>query len=604
MKRWIALFFLAFVAVNQLSAQCSPAFTYQADTNNFVIFTNLTPSNAAFSYQWDFGDGSPIDTSTNPTHQYNSSGGFIVTLSVDSGTINCGTYLDTIFVNFCTSNFSYQQNINFFQFQNYSAASSSSFHYWDFGDGNYSSQKNPSHTYQFTGQYAVVLNVYDSLSNCFSSNMDSVVVHSLPCEANFNYATNKDTLVIQNQANNFNLISYDFGDSTSSSLANPTHIYAQSGTYVVCQTVRDTLNNCIDTFCDTVNIYIPPPCQAGFSFSVNEDSLFVQNNALNYQVLSYDFGDGNSSTSENPIHVYSQRGTYQLCQTVEDTLNNCIDTFCDSVTISIPPPCEAGFTFQFQGDSTYFQNTATNYDSLIYFFGDGNSSTLENPIHQYFNSGEYVVEQRVFNHRNCISIFRDTILVTISTSCVAKFDLALDTTKPSTLYLVNNSSNDNSNQYFWDFGDGNTSTDKNPTHQYAENKVYPICLRVSDTVLNCMSIYCDTVGLDSNGNILKSPGFTLKVIDGAAIGLNEKDNPLKELQLYPNPADDIISIKWPPKVNEINYHIFNINGQIIGNGKLTREDRNAINVSQLPTGIYWIQINNEENQLIKKMIKQ
>ncbi|MEX2379774.1 MAG: PKD domain-containing protein, partial [Vicingaceae bacterium] len=296
MKKWCFLVCFIFLSLNQLFSQCLPSFTYQADTNNFVIFTNQTPQNSAFTYQWDFGDGSAIDTSYSPTHQYSNSGSYVVMLSVDSGTITCGTILDTIYVNFCNAYFTAQTNNNVVQFQNSSAASSSSFHYWDFGDGNYSAQKNPIHTYQITGQYAVKLDVYDSLSGCFSSTFDSVIVTVPPCQANFNYATIKDTLFIQNQASNYQLISYDFGDSSTSTVENPTHIYNQSGTYFICQTVIDTLNNCTDTYCDSVNIYIPPPCLAGFTYSINEDSLFIQNTAANYQTLAYDFGDGNSSS--------------------------------------------------------------------------------------------------------------------------------------------------------------------------------------------------------------------------------------------------------------------------------------------------------------------
>lgn len=681
MRKWFLLFGLIGFAVIHSYGQCNPAFTYQADTNNFVNFINQTPQNSAFSYQWDFGDGSPIDTNYSPSHQYAYNGSFIVTLSVDSGTINCGNILDTAYVNFCNAYFTTQVSNNVVQFLNYSSASSSSFHYWDFGDGNYSAQKNPSHTYQFAGRYAVKLDVYDSLSSCFTTYIDSVNVSAAPCRAGFSYTTNQDTLFIQNQANNYQSIHYDFGDSTFSSINNPIHIYNQSGTYIVCQTVTDSLNNCNDTFCDTINITIPPACVAGYAYSTSDDSLFIQNQAtnyqtieydfgdstksnlpnpihiyqqsgqylvcqtirdtlnncsdtfcdtvtinippacsaafnhqinedtlsiqnaaLNYQKIRYDFGDGNSSQQENPKHIYSQSGFYQVCQTVEDTLNNCVDVFCDSISITVPSPCNAGFTYQFSGDTTLFQNTATNFDSLIYFFGDGNSSTLENPAHEYVNSGQYIVEQKVFNHRNCIASYKDTIWVTISTSCVAQFQLALDTSKPSTLYLVNNSSSDLTHEFYWDFGDGNSSFQKNPTHQYAENKAYPICLTVSDTSMNCTSLYCDTVGLDSNGNVLKSAGFTLKVIDGSAIGIVEKKNPLNQLKLFPNPAHRAIKVKWPLKINQLIYSIYNTKGQQIKVESILHNEE-EINLEKLNPGIYWIHFKYIDHQTVYKIIK-
>lgn len=603
MKKYFILFCIIFLSFSQAFSQCSPSFTYKVDSLNDVVFTNLTTYVSGYSYQWDFGDSSLTDFSYHTTHHFLYSGIYLVTLSVYSVSGICGSYTDTVYVNYCDAQFTAQITNNVVKFKNNSAASPSTSYKWNFGDSSTSSSKNPTHSYQFTGLYFVMLTLYDSLSACSSFAIDSFFVSVPPCEANFNYSTKKDTLFIRNQASNYQLITYDFGDGTNSTNANPVHIYNQSGTYSVCQTVSDTLNNCTDSYCDSVTIYIPPPCQAGYTYKVNEDSLFIQNTASNYQTLHYDFGDGIISTTENPIHIYSQSGTYQVCQTVEDTLNNCFAVFCDSVSILIPPSCKAGFNYQFQADTSYFQNLAVNYDSLVYFFGDGDSSISINPVHLYIKSGIYIVEQKVFNHRNCISVFKDTIQVSISTSCVAKFEPALDTANPSTLFLINTSSDFKSSQYIWDFGDGSTSTQKNPTHQYAENKAYQICLTVSDSALNCMSFYCDTLGLDSSGNILKSSGFTLKVLDISVIGLEENSNPLEELVLFPNPASESISVKWPKSVGDLNYILYNINGQVVKSGELYKSRKKTIEIVQLKSGLYWIEIESDGNRLVRKIVK-
>lgn len=577
------------------NSPCSTSFSYSVSPNNNVTFSaNTFGGGAPFSYLWNFGD-STSGTGVNPTHQYNSTGIYNVQLTVtDSNNVSCSA-TDTVVVRSCNAFFNTTVNNDTVHIQNLAASFSTVF--YDFGDGNNSSQTNPSHIYSNSGTYVICQTTIDSLTNCSDVFCDTININiPQPCIADFTSSTQANVVSITNLASNYSTIYYDFGDGSTSNFANPTHTYNVSGTYTICQTVTNN-NGCSSTYCDSVNVQLP--CKAGFSFTTNINTVNFTNQATNYSSITYDFGDGTSSNQINPTHSYANSGSYVVCQTITNQ-NGCTDTFCDTVTVRVIPNCSAGFSHSTINDTTSFLATASSFNRVKYYFGDGDSSLLINPKHQYLISGNYTVTQIVFNDTiQCIDTISKNINVSISTSCFASFKLALDTTDQSTLYLINNSSNDNSHNYFWNFGDGFTSTQKNPTHQYSENKPYPICLTVSDSSQNCTSTYCDTVGLDTNGNILKAQGFTLKVIDGSAIGIKEQSLG-QNVNVFPNPFKNSISIQHSLG-NELTYSLFDIQGRIIREGKV--QSTQLLNTSELKTGLYVLVLRNGLSTTSKKLIK-
>lgn len=580
---------------------CQAGFSYTQNLDS-VYFNNQASSYQLLSY--DFGDGNSSFTE-NPIHVYAQSGSYVVCQTVGDSLGNCqNTFCDTlqVIVPQCSAAFTLSQNIDTVKIIN-QAVDYTHLNY-AFGDGSTSTLENPQHVFGQSGTYVICQTVFDSLRNCQSTFCDTVVVNVPQCQADFTTSQNIDTIQITNLAVNYTQLSYDFGDGSSSNQENPKHVYTQSGTYVICQTVIDSNRNCQSTSCDTVVVNIPQ-CQADFSFSVSGDTLQLFNQASNYDHINYDFGDGSSSTMIDPQHIYSQSGTYVVCQSVIDTIRNCQNTYCDTIDIAVPQ-CTAGFTYQVVGDSILFQSTAQNYTSINYDFGDGSSSSLTNPYHAYAQSNFYVVQQTVMDsNRNCTDTYVDTVAVTISTSCLATFQPALDTTKPGTLYLVNNSSDLNTHHYFWDFGDGTTDTGRTSSHSYANFGAYPICLTVSDASLGCLSTFCDTLGLDSNGNVTnKSGGFVLRILDGSFIGLTEEENRLEKITLFPNPTSREIQLKLPSHLSEaIEYQIIGASGKMMRNGMFS-ENQKAIQLSDLSNGVYFLRLIYKNESVVKKFIKQ
>ena len=129
---------------------------------------------------------------------------------------------------------------------------------WDFGDGGTSTLASPSHTYASAGTYNVCLNIISS-GGCTSSLCHSITVSSTPasCVALFNIAddtasTDPYAYAIYNVSYGATLTySWDFGDGTTSTLQNPTHVYSGTGPYLICLTVNNG-SGCIQTYCDSL----------------------------------------------------------------------------------------------------------------------------------------------------------------------------------------------------------------------------------------------------------------------------------------------------------------------------------------------------------------
>jgi len=110
---------------------------------------------------------------------------------------------------------------------------------------------------------------------------------------------------------------------------------------------------------------------------------------------SWSFGDGNSSTTQNPTHTYSLAGTDNVCLVVTDA-SGCVDSTCKPVIVANNnTPCQAGFTYGIGALGVIFTNTSQGtiggQNTYNWSFGDGNTSTAQNPTHSYASPGTYTV---------------------------------------------------------------------------------------------------------------------------------------------------------------------------------------------------------------------
>lgn len=189
----------------------------------------------------------------------------------------------------------------------------------------------------------------------------AVGAYAQNCQAQFTHSTSAvNPMMVQftNGSSTSNWpghsVVYDwyFGDGNSSTVKDPVHTYAASGTYGVCMLVAMVDSNgqwsCYDSICATVVVggIVPNPlnCTASYwvdSTSSNASGINIYNNstpvASGSASVSYmwDFGDGNSSTLQYPSHQYASSGMYNVCLTifVTDSGQTCTDTFCHTLGV-------------------------------------------------------------------------------------------------------------------------------------------------------------------------------------------------------------------------------------------------------------------------------
>ncbi len=221
---------------------------------------------------------------------------------------------------------------------------------------------------------------------------------------------------------------WDFGDGTTDTGSisyNPVHRYASYGRYVVRLCVIDSfVCNSPDCYVDTINIndlteaiFITPATGC-----VPYNAVF-KNNSLGGQRWIWDFGDGTTSNDFEPANkIYDRTGTFTVRLTVIDS-STCNITDDTALTITVlPNPIAAGFANPVVGEENRpinFFNTSTGAVRYLWDFGDGETSTSENPSHTFNESRDYTVNLVAYNEAGC----SDTFPITVTAKVIPLLDL-------------------------------------------------------------------------------------------------------------------------------------------------------------------------------------
>jgi len=280
--------------------------------------------------------------------------------------------------------------------------------------------------------------------------------------------------------------SWDFGDGGSSTSQNPSYTYTAAGTYNVSLTVSNDYGDDTETKTDYISVGDPPVAEFSASETeviVGESIQFTDQSSNNPTGWNWDFGDGGSSTSQNPSYTYSTVGTYNVSLSVTNDYGDNTETKTGYITVGSPPDAEftASETTVAVGESIQFTDQSTNNPaSWNWDFGDGESSTSQNPTHIYSNAGTYDVSLTVTNsYGNNTETKTDYITVGDPPAAAFTASKTLATVGESIQFTDQSSNNPES--WSWDFGDGNTSTEQSPSHNYSTEGTYTVSLTVTNT---------------------------------------------------------------------------------------------------------------------------
>jgi len=484
---------------NPVSADFTADVTKACKAPVTIRFTNqLLNGN---NYYWDFGD-TTFAAAANPSHLYTDTGKYTVKLLVKNSNGCIDSVTKTGYINIQKP---------FVSFENLPDSGCAPFtkklivhangtdsaisYHWSFGDGQTSSVAAPTHTFISQGYYTVSL-VTTGISGCRDT---SIVENAIRAGSKPTPAFTADSRIGCAQTGIiFTDLStggatqwqWDFGDNSQAIDQHPKHIFTDTG-FLSVQLIAFN-GGCSDTLRQEKYVYIKPAiakfkydftCAAPFTFN-------FRNYSIGADSWQWNFGDGNTSTAVNPVHTYSDTGTYSVSLVTFNQATGCEFLQTKMLkAVKIRPSFFAADSIACKNREIRFTATIASGDAsrFTWNFGDGTvESTRENFImHTYDRPGIYTVQLITINLVNC----RDTVIKTnyiIVNGLKAGFGLNNAAACINSTIRFNDSSyTEGANtiqSWQWNFGDGHIETMPAPpfTHTYNSRGNFTVSLKVTD----------------------------------------------------------------------------------------------------------------------------
>ena len=383
-------------------------------------------------------------------------------------------------------------------------------YFWDFGDGNTSTAANPEHTYMEEGIYDIVLKVNN---NCnFDSITNTITVRPQPT-IDFNV----DETICLNQTVDFENLSlnaqgfeWNFGDSNTSTLVNPSHTYTSSGNYTISLFGEDSETGCAGTLELPIEVRNLPVAEFTPSDTVSCSPLIVdfENNSTSDIYYTWDFGDGAGSVDSNPNYSFNDPGVHTVSLIAED-LYGCISEPFEFDLFVNPQPL-ADFMIPALDFCTSapveVENLSEDYSSNQWLLNGELISQLTNPVFSFEESGTQTLALQVSNNYNCIDIMERTIEV--YQRPVAEFDFDLtEGCAPFEVDLVDLSSN--TTDIIWSIDEQALGQNNDDYYTFEEAGVYSVGMIAINTFADCS----DTLEILDYINVLPSPTASFEYTD-------------------------------------------------------------------------------------------
>ena len=395
---------------------------------------------------------------------------------------------------------------------------------WDFGDGASSNDLNPVHTYNAGGTYTVTLVVTDQNGVADPEVKPAyIVVNPLP-QTDFTFTGNGCTVPFDVTFTNASVagpnITYEwnFGNGQTSTATNPPAVtYSNAGTFAVTLTVTNTTTGCVNSLTNDIVVSnfaagIIAPTDA----CVGDPILIMDQSTVGANQWNWDFGNSQTSTSQNPSVTYTTAGTYTISLLSQNTNSGCQDVATQTITVN-PPPTPSftpSSTIGCTPFSLNFSNNSPGGSSYIWNYGDGMTATGFSPgPHVYTANGTYSVTLSMVDANGCVGTTTQIDLITVTAPIV---DFTLDEDDgcaPVTVQFLDlsvspNPVSDPIVSWVWDFGDGSPPFigQVPPPHIYNTIGTYTVTLTAT-TQAGCVGVEIKTDIIEVGGHSI--PDFTM-----------------------------------------------------------------------------------------------
>lgn len=446
-------------------------------------------------YEWSFGDGTSNNQNTYVYNKHYDTSGIYTVRLIATGSNGCkDTAYQTIeilpspsalFTAF--TNCGMTANIN-------NTSSNAVAYMWDFGDNNYSRTNDLTfnHTYNNQNWYNINLIAFGS-NGCkdYASKTIIASVGQLPV-ALFGYDTIacSGAIKFRNLSTGAAEFNWNFGDGTPIAyVGNPIHAYAAAGVYTVTLTASNG-QGCTSVYTFTVNApagqNVTMPV-AGFMHTIGTcNNAITANDTSAYAGIRNWYFDGVSVGNFPWLNIPNPANGYHELKLVVSN-GNCFDSISKEILIQSPPSGMFSYQASTCSRTVLFTTNTLNGNFFKWKFNDAlaaNDTAIGNIVsHTFSNNGSYVVSLEVTNLTGCTTVFYDTVIVNATNNPLnASFyfnNTNCNCVCSNKIKFVNTTTG-NANNYLWNFGDGNTSTQISPNKGYASSGYFTATLTVSD----------------------------------------------------------------------------------------------------------------------------
>ncbi len=460
------------------------------------------------SYSWDFADGSPLSTAPAPSHTFTAAGIYIVVLT--RITVNGCTVTDTVEIRVgnppivtCTATPTHVCFRDPVYFTTTIITGPVTHYEWNFGDGSIEidSSGNPIHVFSAPGTFSVTVTPYHNGCPGVPYTMPYTIIIDSP-QSIFSASvlcSPRGRVVFTNASLGDDTRLWIFGDGTTSTVDNPTHDYPAATYYNVLLTTYNAASGCRDTIGYPLDLTHPIPSFTADDTAVCRDGVvhitpvvtggvaYAYDWFINDTLVPASFFD--TSHVNFYTHVltdtFTRTGFYTITLVIVD-INLCRDTLRKAAYITVAKPVAAFTAIPVSGClplSSTFTDASTDIPGIpitgfSWDFGDGGTAVVTVPsvAHTFTTAGTFTTSVIVTDALGCM----DTAAIPINVyQPVASFT-ASDTYPCIGDNVTFTNTSTGGATYFWDFGDGNTSTATTPTHIYSLTGTYTVTLIATD----------------------------------------------------------------------------------------------------------------------------
>lgn len=606
----------------------------------------------AKEWYWDFGDGNTsreqnpaftfIHPVPSPTTKYSPYRTINLTVLTSDGCksnyseminiIDGTTYIYE--VPKCMARFKYYQTAYdsiggtaSFQLTNLSEGDSLKY-FWKFDNGKTSTEKEPIVTFDLKQKERKVCLTVSGNNNCMDEFCDAIyiddpnlpVIYPAECYTGFGYLVNFNvkTLVPALVLDFYSKASpeavewkWDFGDGSTSSEANPMHIFnmplannpaADPNPFrKVCLTIK-TKSGCQASYCETINIYMNTlptepvsKCHAWFKYYRPADVISIPEvipykliDASEGKVVSrlWKFEDGKTSTEAEPLVSFDfQKPTQKVCLTIF-TADSCESTWCEVIYVSEPKldtiytdkPALNGYHMRYKSSFPIQVSSCQGYAMAQVFKGD----SIVKADHYVWSTGAEGQEVKGLCPTQSYSVKAKTPDGTIVSGTFIFNAIGPVTEVPINWYITGARDN-------WQIQYDLTNTNYTVEWRLCDGTIVR-----SDSIplnsINCGSNVSNLILKDAHGNVVYSENISLKTI---ATLIDPIQN-ASSIKLFPNPVNDVLNMEYSGNpMKEMQLEICDITGKRVSVSKFNNLESGqtvSINVSSLRKGIYLMKL--------------